>query len=1538
MKRIFTLFFMLTLLFSAFSQQSNCPPTVTDRNGNVYNTVWVGGNCWMKENLRSTLYGTQSNADHLQPVYMVYPNTAPGMGYLYTWYSAVGLPQGSNATPPTAISERVQGICPNEWAIPSAIQLMSLINSGEPREGNTPTYWVYNNGIMPAGTNLFNMVPSGFYNSHLERFVEYNHAGYLWTLNYNGTTSTCGIFPFDCRQPDQMSMNKNSLLSVRCVKAPPYGVEEITTCDSITWNGVTRYTTGRYVANLPNDSVSTLLLTVNYTTYYTLKVLACDSYTWDLSGDTYITTGTDVAVIQNALGCDSVVTLDLEVRYSNTGVDVQNHCDSYQWIDGITYTESTNEPTFVVTNAAGCDSTVTLNLTIRKMTTGIDVQNHCDSYTWIDGHTYTESTNEPTFVLTNAVGCDSVVTLNLTIRKKTYGIDVQDHCDTYTWMNGVTYTESTDTPVHTITNMAGCDSIVTLNLTIRKQTSSSTQSLTEYNTYTWNGSTYTTSGIYTATLTNAAGCDSTATLDLTILYRFPITYNLNGGAIGPNDPITYVQGVGTTLPIPVKVGNRFEGWFDNAGFTGTPITQIGNTESGDRQYWALWTVETMAKNSFLSFPGNANSYAQIPDSTYLNPTTAVTLEAWIYPTAWRSESYQGSIIAKEQSTGNGGYVLRCGSSGTLNFAVGIGSGFQEVTSTGLTLNQWQHVAGVYDGATLKIYRNGVLLNTKTQTGTINVSSNPIEIGRNNQYTDRYFTGNIDEVRIFNVALNAATIQSWYNKTVNNTHANYANLVGYYEFDNTTIPTTTNGTIGANGTIAGATYGSGCNFTFESNSSVIGAPTVLDVTHPTKAIVMRGNNDIKILKINVSTAITSSLTQITFSTTGTTNVADITNARLYYTGSSNTFSTSTMYGTVVANPNGTFTFTGNQPLVCGTNVFWLTYDISSTATYTNVVDAAVVNATVERLVVTPINGAPAGNRRIADACIHTLQIRDTYGDTWNGGTVSLFVNGNPVYENITVSASVTTFFDFPFGAELGDTIRVIRTNDGSYPGEMRVQILGGNGLPVILAEIQPTVAPGLFTIGGCYIPVTSSTNSFGTISPSGINGVLLGGTRKFTLTPNTNCWLDSIIVDNINIIDSIPGKSYTFYNVTAPRTIRAVFNANVITATASANGTISSSGVTVMAPNSSKTYTMTPSTNYFLDSLIVDGFNRPDSITLKRFTFNNVNEDHTIYAVFRTNTITSSTGANGTISPLGITNKDKNTTQKFTITPNQYYYLDSLIVDGINRPDSIAGKSFTFTNINENHTIRVVFKTNYLTPVLVTPPTLTGTPVQDAALSTTTLTGGLMQYNSTEVPGTFAWTAPSSLFTLPGNYNVTFTPTDTVTYFRVKFDIPATFNITYLLAANGTATSSYIPFEGYNLDGAQHNQMIYPASMLTAMVGRQITSITFYLSSPPAVAWTAVSTYKIGTTTTSTLSGLITNPSNTVYTGLMPVVSNTVTITFTTPYTYTGDNLIIDFSNVAGNWKSATFYGVTQTSASYYTRGTTLTSYSFLPKVRFNVAP
>jgi photosystem II stability/assembly factor-like uncharacterized protein len=135
-------------------------------------------------------------------------------------------------------------------------------------------------------------------------------------------------------------------------------------------------------------------------------------------GNQYLTTsGTYTEYFQSIGGCDSIVTANITVvPPPATGTDVQSACGSFTWIDGVTYTTSTNTPTYWVQSANGCDSLVNLNLTIGQTTTGEDQQNTCgDPFTWIDGVTYTTSNSTATYILTNAAGCDSIVTLDLTI-------------------------------------------------------------------------------------------------------------------------------------------------------------------------------------------------------------------------------------------------------------------------------------------------------------------------------------------------------------------------------------------------------------------------------------------------------------------------------------------------------------------------------------------------------------------------------------------------------------------------------------------------------------------------------------------------------------------------------------------------------------------------------------------------------------------------------------------------------------------------------------------------------------------------------------------------------------------------------------------------------------------------------------------------------------------------------------------------------------------------------------------------------------------
>ncbi|MGD9492062.1 MAG: hypothetical protein AB7V36_01770 [Bacteroidales bacterium] len=99
-----------------------------------------------------------------------------------------------------------------------------------------------------------------------------------------------------------------------------------------------------------------------------------------------------------------------------------------------------------------------------------------------------------------------------------------------------------------------------------------------------------------------------------------------------------------------------------------------------------------------------------------------------------------------------------------------------------------------------------------------------------------------------------------------------------------------------------------------------------------------------------------------------------------------------------------------------------------------------------------------------ACMHTIRLTDTYGDGWNGGTITVTVNGVLVLTNITL-AGLSGPEDFAFNAASGDIINVTRTADGSFPSEMQVEILSGGGT-ILLATTTPLVAPGTVVTGCC----------------------------------------------------------------------------------------------------------------------------------------------------------------------------------------------------------------------------------------------------------------------------------------------------------------------------------------------------------------------------------------------------------------------------------------------------------------------------------------
>ncbi len=356
------------------------------------------------------------------------------------------------------------------------------------------------------------------------------------SYSWNGSTYTqSGTYIYQTKTKDGCDSIVTLNLTINPVKK---GTDVQTACTSYTWIDGKTYTTSnnnatyRLVTKNGYDSIVTLNLTINPVKTGTDIKTACASFTW-IDGKTYAAsnnTATYKLVAKN--GCDSIVTLNLTINPVKTGTDIKTACASYTWIDGKTYTASNTTATHKMVTKNGCDSIVTLNLTINPIKTGTDVQTACKSYTWIDGKTYTASNNTGTYKLVTKNGCDSIVTLNLTINTAKTGTDIKTACKSYTWIDGKTYTVSTNNATHKLVAKNGCDSIVTLNLTINP-VKTGTDVKTACTSFTWmDGKTYTASNT-TAThkMVTKNGCDSIVTLNLTIKDKPAVTASLQNGSL-----------------------------------------------------------------------------------------------------------------------------------------------------------------------------------------------------------------------------------------------------------------------------------------------------------------------------------------------------------------------------------------------------------------------------------------------------------------------------------------------------------------------------------------------------------------------------------------------------------------------------------------------------------------------------------------------------------------------------------------------------------------------------------------------------------------------------------------------------------------------------------------------------------------------------------------------------------------------------------------------------------------------------------------------
>jgi hypothetical protein len=196
--------------------------------------------------------------------------------------------------------------------------------------------------------------------------------------------------------------------------------------------------------------------------YGDTTIFACDNFPAPFGYYGLTNDGDYVYIQSNSLGCDSIITIHLDVEESSYDSIEVIACNGYTspsgmyfWTDPGTYKDT-------IINYMGCDSIITIFLS--GPSDGSMYAMECGSYTSQSGNQLWTSSGTYMDTVPNYLGCDSIITVYLTILEDTYSENNVSSCMEYDF-NGETLTSS-GTYYDTLTNMYSCDSVVILNLTI----------------------------------------------------------------------------------------------------------------------------------------------------------------------------------------------------------------------------------------------------------------------------------------------------------------------------------------------------------------------------------------------------------------------------------------------------------------------------------------------------------------------------------------------------------------------------------------------------------------------------------------------------------------------------------------------------------------------------------------------------------------------------------------------------------------------------------------------------------------------------------------------------------------------------------------------------------------------------------------------------------------------------------------------------------------------------------------------------------------
>ena len=267
----------------------------------------------------------------------------------------------------------------------------------------------------------------------------------------------------------------------------------------------------------------------------TLRVLNAVSYTWQGGGSSPLllapladTTVSCFTVDSN--GCPDTLSHTLHVLpayFIHRDDSICNSASEYLWIDttiAIEQEEGIISRTRPMTTTELCDSIFTLNLTLMPT---YDIH-HYDTLCHDVGQPFFDTVLDSTGVYLHPdstyFGCDSLVTMHLVVVPRSYATDQLTVCDSLRWIDGNLYLADTLGALDTLSTPRGCDSVVTLDLTVHYSTYElTTDTFCMGSQYLFRDHTFTEGGYYADTLGTMHSCDSVLALDLTRLALPQIT-------------------------------------------------------------------------------------------------------------------------------------------------------------------------------------------------------------------------------------------------------------------------------------------------------------------------------------------------------------------------------------------------------------------------------------------------------------------------------------------------------------------------------------------------------------------------------------------------------------------------------------------------------------------------------------------------------------------------------------------------------------------------------------------------------------------------------------------------------------------------------------------------------------------------------------------------------------------------------------------------------------------------------------------------------